>query len=208
MPIETFNDETFVAFIDISGFKSMMKDKNRAIQALDHFYKSGYFSLSNHRDINGIFVSDCGILFARNRNNNEALQSLLQVIKEINSKLIEHKIMLTNSIAWGHFMYNQRIEFMGIEKNLIIGNGYLSAFFDNELGKPKIQPGECRIIKQGLAELPVIEQHNFIESTTLYYKYYWNIESPEDIPKFKRAYQDSYNLKYSGMLSALRGDWA
>ena len=62
----------------------------------------------------------------------------------------EHDFMLTTSIAYGKFRYQERIEFEGIEKNPIYGNAYISAFLDNENGKPKIQPGQCRIIKENL----------------------------------------------------------
>jgi hypothetical protein len=37
MPIPNYDGKTFVAFIDISGFKTMMK-KNQAWEALDQFY--------------------------------------------------------------------------------------------------------------------------------------------------------------------------
>ena len=35
MPVSNFDGRTFVAFTDVSGFKEMMKDDQRAIRALE-----------------------------------------------------------------------------------------------------------------------------------------------------------------------------
>ena len=64
--------------------------------------------------------------------------------------MLEHKFMLTTSIAYGHFRYQERIEFEGIEKNALYGSAYVSAYLDNDFGTPKIQPGQCRILVENL----------------------------------------------------------
>ena len=52
MPIADFKGETFVAFLDISGFKEMMKgDGSQAVYALDRLNVAGYDVLKNNRDI-------------------------------------------------------------------------------------------------------------------------------------------------------------
>ena len=66
MPILDFNGDTFVAFTDISGFKELMKNDRNALESIRHFYQSGYNVLQTIGNIEGFFVSDCGILFARN----------------------------------------------------------------------------------------------------------------------------------------------
>jgi hypothetical protein len=121
MPVQDFNGNTFVAFMDISGFKEMMKDRNQAIKSLDRLYQSGFNVLRDNNDINGFFISDCGILFVRNINVSieQQLQSLLNVIENINRELLVEDIMLTTSISYGPFSYHRRIEFAGIEKNPI-----------------------------------------------------------------------------------------
>jgi hypothetical protein len=147
MPIPNFNGETFVAFMDISGFKEMMKKQDKAIRALDHFYRSGYSTLRRNNNVHGMFVSDCAILFAHNGNGTEdKLRSILTVIEQLNRDLLQHEIMLTTSISYGKFSYHQRLEFPGIEKNPIYGNAYVASFLDNEVGQPRIQPGQCRIV--------------------------------------------------------------
>ena len=64
MPIQDFNDDTYVAFTDISGFKEMMKgDGAIAVNALDHLNREGFNALSEENNVNGFFISDCGVLF-------------------------------------------------------------------------------------------------------------------------------------------------
>lgn len=184
----------------------MMKDGNRASKAMSRLYSSAYDALRDNPAVNGLFISDCGIMFSRGDSPAQKLSAMLQVVKRINESLLEHSIMLTTSIAWGHFSYHDRIEFDGIEKNPIYGSGYLSAFMDNETGKPKIKPGECRILKNSMTELPETDQELFLQESTTHYQYFWNVRSPDDIEGFKRRYKDSYSLKYAGMLSALRGE--
>jgi len=109
----------------------------------------------------------------------------------------------------------------GLRKNPIYGNAYVFAFLDNENGKPKIQPGQCRIVKENL---PVditrtIEQcqDNEIfrmirkrEGDNKHYYYYWMVnnsyEIESEIERFEQNYKDAYNLKYAGMLEALKGN--
>jgi len=222
MPISNIDLDTFVAFMDISGFKQLMKNKERAWKALDRFYHYGYEVIRRNRQQNnisveGIFISDCGILFVRacNDNKTESLKALLRVVRELNRKMLDDDFMLTTNIAYGHFKYQERIEFEGIEKNPIYGNAYVSAFFDNETGKPKIQPGQCRIVKQNLPDelIQSIEDNNNDEILCMvkkrsndegHYYFYWMVETPEEIKQFEKEYTDTYNIKFAGMLKALK----
>lgn len=215
MPITDFDDSTFVAFIDISGFKQLMNDSRKAWHAIDRFYQYGYETLQRYPDvIQGIFISDCGILFSRDTTNqSSSLVSLLEAIKSINKQMLQHNFMLTTSIAFGEFRYQERIEFDGIEKNPVYGNAYVSAFLDNENGKPKIQPGQCRIIKENL---PITVREKLdgssnnelllrtVKRSKSHYYFYWMVHDEDEIQEFEKDYHDSYNLKYSGMLSALK----
>lgn len=90
MPVESFLGNTFVAFTDIAGFKSMMGDGKRAPLALDAFYTVGYNVLRDHRNrggalVDGFFISDCGILFVRGEQEPPArrLESLCLVVRQI-----------------------------------------------------------------------------------------------------------------------------
>ena len=215
MPIRNFDEQTFVAFMDISGFKQLMKNEKRAWKALDRFYQYGYDVIEDIDKVEGIFVSDSGILFLRDcRDKIECLKTLLKGIKELNKKMLEHDFMLTTSVAYGHFKYQRRIEFEGIEKNPIYGNAYVSAFLDNERGKPKIQPSQCRIVKKKLPQNLIQRiEDNGDETLSLikkrrndnnHFYFYWMVENASQIEEFEREYEDSYNLKYAGILKALK----
>ncbi len=207
MAIANFNGNTFVAFLDISGFKEMMKgDGSQAVNALDKLNQAGYDVLQNNQNIGAIFISDCGVLFVQNNNieKKTKLQNILKVIKEINIKLIADDIMTTTSISYGNFSYHNRIEFVGISKNPIYGNAYVTAFLDNENGTPKLEPGQCRIVLNDNEDI-----QNFsiplLKKTIKHYYYYWMVENDNEIESFEKNYKDSYKLKYTGMLSALKG---
>lgn len=149
MPIQDFEGYTFVAFMDISGYKQLMS-QGKAIQALDSLYSNGYDALQDLNNIEGLFVSDSGILFVNDQeadfNIENQLSWMLHVVKNINCRMLDDGYMLTTSIAYGEFSYHKRIEFPGIEKNPVYGQAYVSAFLDSENGTPKVQPGQCRIV--------------------------------------------------------------
>lgn len=213
MPLRNFDGDTFIAFMDISGFKYLMKKDERAFAALNTFYNSGYRALSNYGDVQGLFISDSGILIAPlNYEKYVSLELLLTVIREINREMRDKEFMLTTSISYGRFTYKERIEFPGIEKYPIYGNGYVSSFLDNENGLPRIQPGQCRIIKDNCPiDLDVTENEESLlrlvqkrRDDEKHYYFYWMLDNPADIADFEKYYQDTYNLKYAGMLAALQ----
>ena len=206
MPVRNFLGATFVAFVDISGFKEMMKgDGSYAVRALDKLNQAGYDILRNNHNINGFFISDCGILFVNNPelSKRDQLMCLLDVVRSINRALIKNDIILTTCIAFGQFSYHQRLEFEGIEKNPIYGNAYVAAFLDSEMGKPKIQPGQCRILDHYVNELN-LDQIDLIEKSNAHFYYYWMADGTDEISDFKNAYSDAYRLRYQGILSALK----
>ena len=196
--LNNFSGQTFVAFIDICGFKAMMNE-NKAFYALDKFYQIGYDELQTCRDINGIFISDCGTLYVtRDTSKEEKLEILLRIVKSINLKMLEADYMLTTNIAYGDFSYHERKGFKGISKNLMMGYAYVKAFLDSQ-AKPKIDVGECRILKEDIEE-------DFFDNPHLcprgkYFYYYWNVEDPEKIDLFKKDYKDS---RYIGALQVLK----
>lgn len=228
MPLPDINEDTFVAFTDISGFKMLLSDRLKAEKVLGTFYNEGYKILDKCHRVKGLFVSDCGILIAHGEENNDLnrLKDLLRVLNSLNSKMLEAEIMLTTSIAYGHFVYEQRKELLNMEKNMLYGLGYLAAFLDNENGKPKIEPGQCRIvldnlrqpIKGNLIDIAMrrknIDNFNADDQVLSLLKdrtgdqdhlyYYWNVEYRGQIEQFEKQYTDAYQLKYKGFLSALK----
>lgn len=207
MPVRNFSGQTFVAFLDISGFKDLMKDDRKALEALRRLYQAGYDALRTANDVEGFFVSDSGVLFVRTGNNHEKLTKILSVIKRINERMLDSDYLLTTSIAFGNFDYQGKIEFDGIEKNPIYGYAYVQAFLDNEAGHPKIQPGQCRLMLRNLPNDIDFAHHDFslLKQKGNYHRYfYWNLNHHNRIENFEQEYNDSYKLKYTGMLKALK----
>lgn len=222
--------DTFVAFIDISGFKKMMKNnKKEAWRTLDRFYYAGYNSLisqeNNNQRVEGIFISDCGILFVRNESgecddNKTSLKILLNIVKNINEYLLRDRVLLTTSIAYGEFEFRNKEEVGGIIKRPLGGEAYLSAFEDTE-ARPKINPGECRIVAKNLPEelLNLVRnRHELSDDAPLsflkcknngktHYYYYWMAGENSQIKRIDKAYLLAEESKYVAIRKLLKGDY-
>jgi hypothetical protein len=221
MRICKYNGETFVAFVDISGFKELMK-KDKALASLSKFYQYGYEAIksTNNDGVEGIFVSDCGVLFVRDdggsavENKRRCLRSLLSAVKEINLKMLRHDFMLTTSIAYGSFKWQEKIEIDGLQKNPIYGQAYVTALLDNESGSPKIQPGQCRILPETLPDNIISNAVNsndilqMIDRQGNHYYFYWMLNTPQEIEKFNRAYEEAKNSTYDQILYALNSNYS
>jgi len=222
MPLDSYRGTTFVAFADISGFKEMMKHRERAALALDQFYSVGYDVLESQKNrpeprVEGLFVSDAGVLFVRHAHSpwTETLQLLLEVIRDLNVRLLRDSIMLTTSIAYGEFSYKDKFEFPGIRKDALYGNAYLDAFLDNTANNPRIQPGQCRILSAselgGLKDFRLtghgLRARKLRPVGKRHFYYDWPVSHGGNIDDFLADYCDTYTLKYTGMLEVLR-KWA
>ncbi len=202
MSLENFNGETFVAFIDISGFKKkVIANHGNATKTLEDFYNIGYNLLSEngyHNDISGIFVSDCAILYVHNINREtenqkkeqiENCKSILNIVKEINKECIQKKIMLTTSIAYGKFEYEKRIIVRSnTEKNLLVGSAYLDAFADSEKG---MDVCSCRLLTNNILFEIEDLNHDYILTKDKNYYYFWwqcknELEKKNYVKKYKK----------------------
>lgn len=231
MPICDFNGVTFVSFVDISGFKELMKNRSEAESCLDWFYTESYKCINainnNERSesrLEGLLISDCGIFIVRTRNltgnqNNEGhLKLILLLIRDINKKMLERNVMLTSSIAYGEFKFHNRYEGLHTIKAPIYGKAYVKAFLDNENGKPKIQPGQCRILKDNLPDRikDKLDYTNRLDeilrlvkkrvNDDRHFYFYWMVDDSDEIDEFEKNYTDAYSLKYAGILKALKRD--
>lgn len=216
MPLNNISGKAFVAFVDISGFKKLMNTKKEAMKALDCFYSNGYECLRHSDSVQGIFVSDCGILIAQcmtEEENNilEKLNELLSVIRELNINMLKENYMLTTSIAFGEFTYNARFEFKGIEKNMFIGNAYLNAYLDNENKSNRLKPGQCRIVYSDKtyinfknSYMKLADKYVLKPKGKEHIYFYWNLEKVEQIINFERKYKDAEDSVFKLELEALK----
>ncbi|MCE7737093.1 MAG: hypothetical protein GPJ54_19560 [Candidatus Heimdallarchaeota archaeon] len=164
MPIASYHgEETYVAYLDISGFKKLMDSSyrngtNYAIEVLDLFYNTiSTLIMKNDEnpeksEISVLMFSDSAILYCRNSPNNlevDGLIDLLLLLKDINSSLFKSKynILTTSSLSFGDFHYNRQDVTTNVTQSFIYGKGYVSSYLNNEQWKPKIEPGQCRISK-------------------------------------------------------------
>ncbi len=207
MPIRPFNGNTFVAFIDISGFKNLM-NRNLGIEALRNLYNYGYhFIRENNPPVEGLFISDSGILFIRNSTpSSSSLNSLLKVIKKLNLEMLNENCLLTTSIAYDEFIYTNMDDYDGILKNPVYGKAYIKAYMDSIKEKPKLNPGECRIIRRKLPDNIKQELLNNTDSyelfkllktrTKSYHYFYWMLDHQDDVETFEKDYKKAYDSRY------------
>lgn len=203
MSMDNYTDgPTFVAFMDISGFKNHMKN-GTGIKTLETFYHESYEILKSYETkINSIFISDCGVLFVRKpKNEAKKLKILLNAIRKINVRMLDDNIILTTSIAYGEFRYQNRFEFPGMIKNKVYGNAYVNAVLDAERKKQKIQPGQCRILKDGFPIDLSNEKDNIfdlIKDRNYYTKnhfFYWSLSDNKEIDSFEEKYKNAYKFR-------------
>ena len=214
MPINSFNGYTLVCFIDISGFKRMMRKRENAFHALESFYQTGYdilrlhsqHHLGNEPNVEGIFISDCAVLFVRHQNSSLSaiLRPMLEIVERLNTEMINRDVLLTTSIAYGYFSYEPRHEFIGIEKNIVFGAPYLEAYLDNSVGQPKLVPGLCRIL---VGNLPVRELNNLLKKKDPFFQrlakhngsedhlyFYWMLNEKAQIREFHIALERPHKI--------------
>lgn len=217
MSLKDFEGYTFIAYMDISGFKAAMNEGN-GINVLDKFYSSSYRILRNYREISSFLISDCGLLYLDQHNNFNGFETLLKAIKEINIKMHEQRIMLTTSISYGYFKYENRLEYEGMNKNPIYGEAYVNAYMDNEHEKPKIRPGQCRIIEEGLPfnidNMAINSENNIFKyikrkkRDKTHYYFYWMLEDHNESVPFEEKYIAAYKIRnktgYNSVLEVLR----
>lgn len=216
--MKSFEGDTFVAFLDISGFKKMMEEEGgKAWEALDLLYNTRYRILKNpnNEKVCGVFVSDSGILYINDKSQIDCdlkanLILLLNIVKEINKTMLENNFMLTTSISYGEFKYQDRIVIPNVDKSAVYGGAYVKAYLDNEHGNPKIKPGQCRIIKKGLPDQicryirEEFDIFKMFQAHDLYYYYYWMCNNQEDIQKFKSDYKNAHECRYQKLCKVLK----
>ena len=207
MPINSFSGKAYVAFSDLNGFKEMMRSHERAAKALDKFYRTVYSLISEpqYSGVQTLAVSDCAISFIGNEQNRDSLPLLLGFLQKLHSEMIKADYLVTSSVAYGQFSYHERIELSGLEKNMFLGDAYLKSYLING----KCPDGSIIIICDDN------EKDNILQSSGAYrdfmkctrrreiggLQYYWAVSSAPEIDKFAEAYQDTYRLKYKGMIS-------
>lgn len=221
----SFEGKTWVAFLDISGFKQMMENMPLAESALDKFYSTIFTEVirinhnfpfevytSGKASISSLVISDCAIIFVDNQKVKEDiirdLHFILNVICQINRSLInpqkEPSIMTTCAIAYGDFKYVSRGADMHTENNYFYGQTYLRAYLGSE--ELRKMPGYCRVVTKCFSipdELRNIQPFSLLNLTKDYYDYYWMLDNLENLKGFREKYESLSQEVYRHIASLL-----
>ncbi len=214
MSLRPFNGETWVAFLDVSGFKQKMKNSlSEAGQLLDKFYNVVYQETSeinesyrNNSPINSLIVSDCAIIYIDNREDNmdptgerkvTNLKKMLMLIRNINLRLIEthngSRVMTTCTVDYGEFTYINKKTNEYTAKSYFYGPTYLNVYFENE--KLSKTPGFCRILTKNFI-LTIPQRHELpfkllsSNENSDYYDYYWMLSDFNQREEFNTEYKN------------------
>jgi len=219
MSVPSYEGKTYVGYLDISGFKQIMKHENKVERVLDEFYSTLYSTVydvnsdANPIKMNVVAVSDCAVLFLNKGEHddvdqNAGLPKMLQFIKTVNRVFINREsssFMTTCSIAYGDFNFENRKDSDHIRKNCLRGLAYVEAYLDNEKENEKMTPGKCRILKRGLSiDLSQDSEFALLKQEKQYYYYYWMLSNPHEISLFKHKYEQTLEEMYDKLMRLLR----
>jgi len=224
MPIESFNGETFVAFLDICGFKEMMNTPRKAESALNSFFQVAYQEAERSeisQPVNCIAVSDSAIAFVgrddlRTESGSKSLVdasrliSMLRFVRNVAKAMINGNVAINGSISYGHLEYQKKYEGARMVKAMLLGSAYLSALSDVEDGKPKLKPGQIRVKpKKKIEELINACSFDSSELSLLMsgaggYYFYWMLDSMRDKSSFEGEFSSCYSRRYDETISVLK----
>jgi hypothetical protein len=214
----SFDGNTWVAFLDVSGFKEMMKITPNADNALNKFYKTIFKAVivANHNfpkdmfssgrtTISSLVVSDCAVIFVDNQKApvdvNRDLFRLLSIVSSINRDLISSQVtprlITTCAISCGQFKYVNRGQDMHTEKNFFYGDAYIKAYFGNE--ELKRFPGHCRILEKEVnipQDLAAQFPFKVLKKNGDFHDFYWMLNDLNGLPVFEQKYSHVSREKY------------
>lgn len=222
--LRSFEGNTWVAFLDISGFKQLMKNLHEAEITLDKFYNTVYREVfrinhefpfetytSGNAQISTVVVSDCAIIFVDNQTLLEDkvrdLHLILDVVKSINLELInpaqKPQIMTTCAIDYGHFKYSNRSTDVHTSRSFFYGPTYVKAYLGSEeLSKT---PGFCRVLNADFVipdTVKTASPFNLLKKNGNRYDFYWMLTNAERLTTFKRTY-DTLSQSIYGQIKSL-----
>ncbi len=144
MPLQDFDGDTWVAFSDLCGTKEMLaKSRHKAANALGRFYQTVYDLHDVTQGISCLAVSDCAIFWLHGEAAAAyALDSLLNVLKDLHQRMAQAKYLVSTSVAWGAFSYQQRLELPHLRKDMVAGGAYMDAYAKNK----DLLPGSIGIV--------------------------------------------------------------
>lgn len=126
------SEDKFVAYIDILGFKEMVKNQH-AQRKLASFQQSIYdiwreSGFQEDRGLNGLAYSDSLTIYSQN-DTPESLKKILDFISKLYAtSLFDHKIMLRGGLAKGEFNVARVQGFSNLSKSQFFGQAFIDAY--------------------------------------------------------------------------------
>lgn len=122
----------YVAFLDILGFKSKLKQlgQTAAKQYIGTFSTTAYNEWEQFQPqlVEGYIVSDSFIIYTKDTSK-LALKELLTIIDRICKKeFSQNQILIRGAIAKGEFERMPALELANLSKGLIVGQAYVDAY--------------------------------------------------------------------------------
>lgn len=209
--------DKYVAFLDILGFKNMLKTHKHihAARLIANFSSTAFaaWEKAHVQNLNGYIVSDSFIIYSNNASL-MSLQELLDLINEIcKREFKEHSLLIRGAIAKGEFDHLEAREISTLRKGLIVGQAYIDAYTMEESVK-SIGIILSNSVYEDVCNLDNYELHCFeekIESQTKYLFRYLTLDYlllDDNMKKFvKLAVQAKWLPHYYNTLYfAMRGD--
>lgn len=190
-PNLTFNGQTYVAFSDLCGFKTMMKNRDDAYNALDVLFRFTYELSEQNKNVQAIAVSDCVISWAIDGQ----LQSMIEFTSGLHKKMIERRFLMQTAIAFGEFRYERRIELPNLQKGMMVGGAYLSAYVEHH----NVAEGGIVLFKgiDGSDEKPEYRADLWERSQKPRgWEYFWSASDSSRIRRIKTERRKADNAKY------------
>jgi hypothetical protein len=147
-------DNKYVAFLDVLGFSELVAAQKK--EKLEKYFETVQQSFTifskKKKTLAKYMISDSVILIAENTEDD--LRSLLTAIRTLQSKLAFEDIWLRGGISFGEVYHNE-------ELNLIVGNGYITAFNLERLADvPRVIIDPSILSKLNLDRLQFYEKFN------------------------------------------------
>ena len=177
--------DRFVAFIDVMGFKELVKSGN--IDNLEIYFDRISDVLDKLRikkkKVQSFLISDSIILIAPP--GNTGLRELLEAIRTIQSSLLWKKILLRGAVSYGPVYYNAA-------KNIVVGMGFIKAYLlEQEAKHPRI------IIDPAIIRLGFNDKADFLKQMNRSEDYNFEQRLVYSASEFARISDDGIFIDYA-----------
>lgn len=207
----------YVAYLDILGFRSILKTKKQheATQYISNFSSTAFLEWEkiDSNLLEGYIVSDSFIIYSKNASE-IALNELLHIVDRIcKEEFSANSVLIRGAIASGDFDRLEARELASLKKGLIVGQAYVDAYLlEGTVKVPGIVLSEA--VYREAQNMPEFGKNIFeekIRNATSYIFRYLSSDyllEEERLEKFIRLAQDSKWIPhyYNAIYFALKNE--